>query len=119
MQYHGWSDNQISPLNSVNYYESVLEVLGGLSKVEDSYRLFVIPGVAHCGAGDGMNRSDSISVMEQWVEKGKAPDQIIASRVQDGKLTERFPLCPYPQVATYKKTGSTDDAKNFVCAAEK
>jgi feruloyl esterase len=119
IQFHGWSDNQISPLNSINYYESVLEAMGGASRVQDSYRLFMIPGMGHCGGGVGVNRFDSISVVEQWVEKGKAPDQIIASRVRDGKTDRTRPLCAYPQVAKYKGTGSTDDAKNFVCTKEK
>jgi feruloyl esterase len=56
-----------------------------------------------------------LSAVEQWVEKGKAPEQIAASRVQDGKVDRTRPLCPYPQTAQYKGTGSTDDAANFVC----
>ena len=119
LQYHGWSDNQISPLNSVNYYETVVDAMGGTNKVRDSYRLFMMPGMAHCRGGDGVNSFDSISVMEQWVEHGKAPEQIVASRVQDGKIERTRPLCPYPQVATYNGTGSTDDAANFVCASAK
>jgi len=119
LQYHGWADQLISPLNSINYYESVRKALGVASKVNDSYRLFMIPGMAHCRGGEGLNSFDSISVLEQWVEKGKAPDQIVASRVRDGNTDRTRPLCPYPQVAMYKGTGSTDDAKNFVCAAEK
>jgi feruloyl esterase len=119
LQYHGWADQLISPLNSVNYYESVRKALGLSSKVSDSYRLFMIPGMAHCRGGEGLNSFDSISVLEQWVEKGKAPDQIVASRVRDGNTDRTRPLCPYPQVATYKGTGSTDDAKNFACATGK
>ena len=79
----------------------------------------MIPGMAHCRGGEGLNSFDSITVLEQWVEKGKAPDQIVASRVRDGNTDRTRPLCPYPQVATYKGTGSTDDAKNFACATEK
>jgi feruloyl esterase len=119
LQYHGWSDPGISPLNSVNYYETVADAMGGTSKVRDSYRLFMMPGMAHCRGGDGVNSFDSINVMEQWVEHGKAPEQILASRVQDGKTERTRPLCPYPQLATYKGTGSTDDAANFVCASAK
>jgi feruloyl esterase len=119
LQYHGWSDNQISPLNSVNYYESVVDAMGGATAVKDSYRMFMIPGMAHCRGGDGVNNFDSINVMEQWVEKGKAPEEIVASRVREGKTDRTRPLCPYPQVAVYKGTGSTDDAANFVCASGK
>jgi feruloyl esterase len=119
LQYHGWSDPLISPRNSVNYYESVLDTMGGASKVNESYRLFMVPGMAHCHDGDGPNQFDTISALEQWVEKGKAPDQIIASRIRDGKTDRTRPLCPYPQVATYKGTGSTDDAANFSCSVPK
>ncbi len=113
IQYHGWSDWQISPLNSVHYYESVVETLGGASKVQDSYRLFMVPGMGHCGSGEGPNRFEKVTALEQWVEQGKAPAQIVASS-PDGKRTR--PLCPYPQVAKYKGSGSTDDAANFTCA---
>jgi len=113
IQYHGWSDWQISPLNSVHYYETVMETLGGAGKVQDSYRLFMVPGMGHCGGGEGPNRFDKVGALEQWVEQGKAPAQIVASSA-DGKRTR--PLCPYPQVAKYKGSGSTDDAANFTCA---
>jgi Tannase and feruloyl esterase len=115
IQYHGWSDPQISPGNSVQYYKSVLETLGGAGKVQNSYRLFMVPGMAHCGGGEGPNNFDMVAALEQWVEKGKAPEQIVASRITDGRVERTRPLCPYPQVATYKGTGSTDDAANFVC----
>lgn len=115
LQYHGWSDPAISPGNSINYYKSVLDTMGGASKVNESYRLFMVPGMAHCGGGDGPDQLDPITALEQWVEKSKVPDQIIASRVREGKTERTRPLCPYPKVATYKGTGSTDDAANFSC----
>jgi len=119
LHYHGWADQQIAPANSVNYYNSVLDMdtLGGSAKVRDSYRLFMVPGMGHCRGGDGTDKFDMVSALEQWVEKGRAPEQIVASRVRDGKVDCTRPLCPYPQVATYKGTGSTDDAANFVCKA--
>lgn len=119
LQYHGWSDNLISPLNSVNYYKNVLDNLGGAGKVNDSYRLFMVPGMAHCRAGEGVNSFDSISSLEQWVENKKAPDRILATRIVDGKVERTRLLCPYPQVAVYKGTGSTDDAANFSCSVSK
>ena len=115
IQYHGWSDPQISPLSSVRYYKTVLDTLGGVVKVTDSYRLFMIPGMAHCGGGEGASNFDMLTALEQWVEAKKAPDQILASRVRDGKVDRTRPLCPYPQVAKYKGTGSIDDAANFSC----
>jgi feruloyl esterase len=115
LQYHGWNDWQIAPLNSVNYYKTVADTLGGAGKVKDSYRLFMVPGMGHCSGSDGTDHFDMLTAMEQWVENGKAPDQIIASRVKDGAIDRTRPLCPYPQVAVYKGSGSTDEAVNFVC----
>jgi feruloyl esterase len=118
LQYHGWNDTLIAPENSVNYYTSVADTLGGANKVNDSYRLFMVPGMAHCRGGDGTDRFDVISAMEQWMEKRKAPESIIASRYADDKPDRTRPLCPYPQVAAYKGSGSTDDAASFVCKAK-
>ena len=115
LQYHGWNDNLIAPENSVNYYNSVADKLGGASKVSDSYRLFMVPGMAHCRGGDGTDRFNVISALELWVEKGKAPESIIAERYTGEKVDRTRPLCPYPQVAVYKGSGSTDDAANFIC----
>ncbi len=115
IQYHGWGDPQIAPANSVRYYQSVLDALGGAAKVQGSYRLFMVPGMAHCGGGDGASNFDMLSALEGWVEKGTAPNQIAASRIRDGKIDRTRPLCPYPQLAVYKGTGSTDDAANFAC----
>jgi len=115
LQYHGWSDNLIAPQNSVNYYNRVADTLGGAGKVNDSYRLFMVPGMGHCRGGDGTDRFDVIGAMEQWVEKGKAPDSILASRYAGGKVERTRPLCPYPQVAVYRGNGSTDDAASFAC----
>jgi feruloyl esterase len=114
IQYHGWSDWQISPLNSVHYYESVLEAAGGASKVGDSYRLFMVPGMGHCGGGEGPNRFDMVGALEQWTEQHKAPARIVAS-TRDGSRSR--PLCPYPQVAKFKGNGSIDDAGSFSCVA--
>jgi feruloyl esterase len=119
LQYHGWSDPSISPLSSTNYYDSVLNFIGNPTSVRDSYRLYMVPGMDHCGGGDGPNQFDAIGVLEQWVEKGKAPDQIIASQTRDGKTECTRPLCPYPQVARYKGTGSTSAAANFSCLLPK
>lgn len=115
IQYHGWSDPQITPLASVAYFNHVASTLGGASQVHGSYRLFMAPGMAHCGGGAGPNDFDELAALEQWVEQGKAPDAIIASHARDGKVDRTRPLCPYPQVASYKGSGSIDDAANFVC----
>lgn len=118
--YHGWNDGGIAPQNTINYYNSVVAALGGLDKVQDSMRLFMEPGMDHCYGGDGPFDFDTVAAIEQWVEKGKAPDRIVAAHLpKDAAKPDRTrPLCPYPEVAKYKGSGSTDDASNFVCAKE-
>ncbi|HEY2015881.1 MAG TPA: tannase/feruloyl esterase family alpha/beta hydrolase, partial [Bryobacteraceae bacterium] len=115
IQYHGWSDPQISPGNSVDYYGSVLNRLGGAAKVQGSYRLFMVPGMGHCGGGDGTSSFDMVGALERWVEEKRPPDRIVALRMRDGKVDRTRPLCPYPQVAVYQGQGSTDDEAGFVC----
>ncbi len=117
IQYHGWSDPQISPGNSVDYYRRVLDTLGGAARAQAAYRLFMAPGMAHCGGGEGPNTFDMVTALEQWVEQGRAPDRIIASRSTNGAVVRTRPLCPYPQVASYTGSGSTDEAGSFVCRA--
>jgi feruloyl esterase len=117
--YHGWLDQNIAPRNTIQYFESVQKTMGGPRKTEDFVRLFMVPGMAHCSGGPGPNTLDALASLEQWVEKKKAPDQIIATHSTNGKVDRSRPLCPYPQVAKYKGAGSTDDAANFVCSSEK
>jgi feruloyl esterase len=118
--YHGWNDQLITPLNSIDYYNSVAEKLGGGAKIDSSFRLFMAPGMNHCGGGDGPSRFDAVSALEQWVEQGKAPERLVATHVTAGNQTDRSrPLCPYPTVARYTGSGSTDDAANFTCVRGK
>jgi feruloyl esterase len=117
IQYHGWADPQIAPGSSVNYYKDVLKTFGNSEKVQSFYRLFMVPGMAHCGGGDGTSTFDMLAALEGWVEKSQAPDRIPASRVTQGKVDRTRPLCPYPQVAQYMGTGSTEVAANFKCEA--
>lgn len=109
----GWADPALNPLMGVDYYEQVVERMGPTTT--DFFRLFMMPGVFHCAGGPGPASMDSLTPLISWVEKGKAPERLIAARVQDGKETRTRPLCAYPQVAKYKGSGSTDDAANFVC----
>jgi feruloyl esterase len=117
IQYHGWSDPQISPFNSTQYYTRVLEAIGGQIDVQNSYRLFMVPGMGHCGGGDGPNTFDMVGALEQWVEHGKAPDRIAAAHSTGSRVDRTRPLCPYPQVAVYNGTGSMDEAASFTCKA--
>jgi feruloyl esterase len=108
IQYHGWSDPQIPPASSVAYYQSVLKKMG--PSIPDFYRLFMVPGMAHCGGGDGVNTFDMVDALEQWVEHKNPPARILASRKDRTR-----PLCPFPEVARYKGTGNPNEAANFTC----
>jgi feruloyl esterase len=115
--YHGWADPGPAPENTINYYEAVNRTLGG--KQDDWLRLFLLPGVGHCGGGVGPDQADFLGAIERWREQGVAPGQILATRPQGrgAQAPMSRPLCPHPQVARYNGAGSTDDAKNFTCVA--
>ena len=130
--WHGWSDPLPNPVDTIRYYEDVVAYFGNQSpngvgpstngrgqetKTSDFLRLFLLPNVGHCGGGaaGGPNTWDLVSALEQWVEDGNAPDEIIASRVNGGVVTRTRPICAYPNVARYVGSGSIDDAANFVC----
>ena len=117
LMYHGWADPALSAYDSIDYYNNVVAAVGGKDKADDFVRLFLAPGMHHCGGGPGPNTFDAIAAMEQWVEKGIAPDKLIASRSDGGKIVRTRPLCPEPQVAKYVGTGSIDLAENFRCEA--
>ncbi len=114
LMYHGWADPQISPLAAIGYFEQAKRVSGG-ADITRNFRLFVAPGMAHCGGGEGPNDFEKIGTLEQWVEHGKAPEMIVASHAKAGVVDRTRPLCPYPQVAVYKGSGSIDEAANFAC----
>jgi feruloyl esterase len=117
LQYHGWNDQQIAAQNSIDYYESVVVRMGGKAQVNDFYRLFMVPGMMHCRGGEGAtDRFDAVAALEQWVERGVAPNRIIASHQTNGAINRTRPLCPYPQVAQWKGAGSPDTAESFECA---
>ncbi len=114
LQYHGWNDQLIAPENSIDYYESVKKFFGG-GDVSSFYRLFMAPGMAHCAGGTGPNTFDMQTALEQWVERGSAPDHIIATRAINGVVDRTRPLCQFPKVAIYKGSGDINDAVNFAC----
>lgn len=122
--YHGWNDPSISPLNTIDYYEKVVAFLSRTlpreqadAQAQQFVRLFMAPGMLHCGGGPGPNTFDVVGALEAWVENGQAPDRMIASHAAGGAVDRTRPLCPYPQVASYTGAGSTNDAANFVCRA--
>jgi len=111
--YHGWNDSLNSAQNSINYYSSVLAKMG--RKQDNWLRLFLAPGMGHCGGGPGPNQFNFLGALERWRESGVAPDQILGSHVTSNRVDMTRPLCPYPQIAVYKGIGSTNDAANFAC----
>ncbi len=111
---HGWADQNISPYNTINYYNSVVEVVGDEAEANEFVRLFMVPGVQHCQGGPGPDTFDVLTTLEQWVEEGVAPDQMIGTNKGSGISR---PLCPYPQVAQYSGSGDTADAANWSCVA--
>lgn len=121
LMYHGWSDGLIPAQNSIDYFEAVLaredkaRSAAALERLQKDVRLFMIPGMGHCGGGAGPDRFDALSALESWVERGVAPEAIVA----DGRLprggTGSRRLCAYPKVAVHSGRGSTDDAGAFVC----
>ena len=130
--YHGWNDPAISPLNSIDYFHDVQAKVGA-KQTDDFMRLYLAPGMQHCGGGPGpdsfgQNRVDAADpqhsvtkALERWVENHDAPTKIIATKYKAGAnpasgVERTRPLCPYPQVAKYNGSGSTDEAANFSCA---
>jgi feruloyl esterase len=114
IQYHGWNDPGVAPESSTDYHDRVAARLGHAP--DDFYRLFMVPGMQHCVGGPGTDRFDVLAALEAWVEKGTAPDRILAAHVDGAAVTRTRPLCPYPQVARWTGKGSTDEAGNFNCA---
>lgn len=129
--YHGWADAAIPAVNAIHYYDSVISKMGA-GNAGGFVRLYMVPGMEHCGGGAGPNgfgqagtpngdRLHSIdAALEAWVEQGTAPDQLIATKYKvaaDPKsgVLRTHPLCPWPEVAKYKGSGSTDDAASFAC----
>ncbi len=137
IMYHGWNDPGISPLNTVNYYNSVVATIGSQT-ADESLRLYMVPGMQHCGGGPGAtsfgqdeaaSRSsadhDIFAALVEWVEDGKAPSTIVATKYGEDdppknakpQVEMTRPLCPYPQAAKYNGTGDKSLATSFVCAA--
>jgi feruloyl esterase len=121
LMYHGWNDPDIAPTTIISYYDRMVAAVGGsnspvaLAKTQQSARLFMVPGMGHCGGGVGPNSFDALTALEDWVEHGQAPEKIIASHMTNGVADRTRPLCPYPQTAVYNGSGSIDNAADFSC----
>jgi feruloyl esterase len=110
----GWNNALVPAGAVVDYYNRVQKTIG-TENTRRGVRLYMVPGMIECNGGPGTDTFDMLGVMRRWIEGGQTPNEIIASRVEHGKVVRTRPLCPYPQAAAYRGSGSTDDAKNFVC----
>jgi feruloyl esterase len=110
----GWNNALVPAGAVVDYFDRVRSTIGARD-TQRAVRLYMVPGMIECNGGPGTDTFDLLGVMRRWVENGQAPSDVPASRVEHGKVVRTRPLCPYPQVATYRGTGSTDEAKNFLC----
>jgi feruloyl esterase len=126
IEWHGWDDPAIAPRSAIGYFQSVVDRSGqgerALRETQEFFRLFLAPGVLHCGGGPGPNVFDTVAPLVRWVEQGVAPDRILATKYNgdnpaNGVAMTR-PLCSFPQFAEHKGKGSTNDAANFVCKAQ-
>jgi feruloyl esterase len=111
--YHGVSDPWFSALDTIGYYEQLGAASGGLEATREWSRLFLVPGMGHCGGGAALDQFDLLSAIVDWVENDKAPASVVATgRAFPGRSR---PLCPHPQHAHYKGSGNAEDAANFEC----
>jgi hypothetical protein len=122
IDYHGWADALCWPLRAVDYYDEVEKKIGSLEETRKFYRLYMIPGMTHFPGGRGVLdrntlRKPMFQALQDWVEKGTEPKSLVGSRpaVSGRWGAIKRPVCPYPEVARYRGTGSTDSAENFTC----
>jgi feruloyl esterase len=136
LMYHGWADSIVNPFATIAFYETLAKAAGGQDQLQSSARLFLLPGVEHCGAGGGDGPDavgsehglpapqvdadhDVLAALAQWVETGTAPEKLIATKFQGDDPTKpvvmQRPICPYPKRARYAGSGDTNAAASFVC----
>ena len=117
VMWQGFADQLIPSEDSIDYYDSVTNFLGGgYAQTQQWYRHFMAPGVAHCGGGVGPQPQNLFPTVVNWVENAVAPDTLLATKSLPGGVTQSRPLCPYPAMAKYIGSGDTNDAANFVCS---
>ncbi len=114
--WHGWADQAIPATGTVAYYQAMQDRMGGLAETQKFARLFMFPGVLHCGGGAAPNTFDLLTPLMNWVENKAAPTKVVASQSNSGTVVRTRPVFPYPLVARYTGSGSTDDAANFTAA---
>jgi feruloyl esterase len=111
--YHGWADPSVSPLSSLDFHAEVAAREGGFETLRDWYRVFMVPGMGHCRGGGVPDQFDMLGAIVAWVEKGQAPEVIIATQREGDRVVRTRPLYPYPVVARYSGSGDVDDAANW------
>ena len=114
VMWHGWADGAISATSSIGYYENVMKFMGSRRQVEDFFRLFLVPGVHHGGYGPGFTEFDALTALENWVEKGQAPEKLIAGKLSNGVIERTRPVFPYPVLARYSGKGDPKQADSFM-----
>jgi feruloyl esterase len=112
--WHGWADGAIMATSSIGYYEGVMKFMGGRKQTEDFFRLFLVPGVHHSGGGPGFTEFDSLTALENWVEKGQAPEKLITGQLSNSVVERTRPVFPYPVLARYSGKGDPRRADSFV-----
>jgi feruloyl esterase len=113
--YHGYDDLIISPYSSIWFYEDLARENGGYEKVQQNARLFMVPGMQHCVLGAGPNSFDTLSALENWAERGVAPDAISATHATNNTVDRTMPLCKFPEQAHYKGSGDHNSASSWSC----
>jgi pimeloyl-ACP methyl ester carboxylesterase len=118
--YHGWADEVVAPRASIEYYQSIAATMGGVANTTTFARLFMVPGMEHCGgSGPGPNVVDATATIDRWLETGVVPEQMLATKYVDdnpaGAVAIARPVCAYPQVAHYKGTGNPNRPASFEC----
>lgn len=127
--YQGWQDAVVNPIDTIAYAERVRAAQGSQAELDKFYRLFLVPGMGHCGGGSGATTfgnggaqapnasaaNDLLMALDRWVEQGQAPESLIAARIASGAVARTHPLCTWPKKAVYKGSGNIDDAASFSC----
>jgi feruloyl esterase len=130
LMYQGWSDSFEPPAATTQYYRAVERLMGGRGATQDFYRLFMIPGMGHCGGGEGAWTIDYLSYLESWVEQGKAPERLVGWHMKQPHNPQRFPppphevsfsrpVYPYPSWARYEGSGDPNAATSFRAVADR
>ena len=110
----GYSDPAINPAGTISYYQAVVKTMGGLSATEQFAKLFLLPGVAHCGGGQGPNNFDALTAITGWVTKGSAPSSLLATSTNSsGTVTASLPIYAYPNIAVDTTGGSITSASSY------